>query len=165
LYAKNRFRDVPSLAVSLFACVAASVMVLVPAAVTFPGSSPDLGEIAAVVSLGAIGTALAFFLYFGLIAEAGAGRAALCGYLIPPAALAWGALLLGEKITPAAIAGLALIFAGVALAGGERQVGGAPGAVAETPTEIEIAAAAAAEPKRAPPPNAARRGGRERLRS
>ena len=73
------------------------------------------------MSLGIVGTAVAFVLYFGLIDEAGAGKAALCGYLIPPLALAYGAILLDEEITPAAIGGLVLILIGVALASGERQ--------------------------------------------
>jgi drug/metabolite transporter (DMT)-like permease len=120
MYAKNRFADVPPLAVSLFACIAASLMVLIPALVTLPGSSPDVGEIAAVVSLGVFGTALAFVLYYSLIAETGAGRASLVGYMIPPAALVYGATLLDEKISAASIAGLVLILGGVALAGRQR---------------------------------------------
>src|SRR5205823_8780091 len=108
---------VPPLVMSLFSCTAASLIVLVPAIVTLPGSSPDLGEIAAVVSLGVIGTALAFFLYYSLIVETGAGRASLVGYMIPPIALVYGATLLDEQITPASIVGLVLILGGVALAG------------------------------------------------
>jgi drug/metabolite transporter (DMT)-like permease len=126
MYAKNKLSGagVPPLVVSFFSCLAASLMVLAPAAATLPGSSPDLGEIAAVVSLGVVGTALAFVLYYSLIAETGAGRASLVGYMIPPAALVYGALLLDESITAASIAGLGLILAGVTLAGRER--GAAP---------------------------------------
>ena len=97
---------------------------------TVGANSPDAGEIAAVVALGVVGTAVAFYLYFGLIQEAGAGKAALCGYLIPPLALVYGAVLLDEEVTAAAIAGLVLILAGVALASGERGTGEAPAAVA-----------------------------------
>jgi drug/metabolite transporter (DMT)-like permease len=124
MYAKNRLSGagVPPLVISFFSCTAASLIVLVPAAVTLPGSSPDLGEIAAVVSLGVVGTAVAFVLYYSLIAETGAGRASLVGYMIPPTALAYGALLLDERITVASIAGLVLILAGVSLAGREREV-------------------------------------------
>jgi drug/metabolite transporter (DMT)-like permease len=122
MYAKLRLSGagVPPIVISFFSCLTAALIVAVPALVTLPGTSPDLGEIAAVVSLGVIGTALAFVLYFTLIAETGAGRASLVGYMIPPTALAYGALLLDEKITAAAIAGLVLILGGVALAGGER---------------------------------------------
>jgi drug/metabolite transporter (DMT)-like permease len=123
MYAKKRFTGagVPPLAMSFFSCAAASLMVLPPAIATLPGSHPDLGEIAAVVSLGVVGTALAFVLYYSLIAETGAGRALLVGYMIPSMALAYGAILLDEEITAAAIGGLALILTGVALASGERE--------------------------------------------
>jgi drug/metabolite transporter (DMT)-like permease len=126
LWAKRRFAGVPSLVVSFGACATAAVVTLPPALLTIGENSPDLGEAAAVVSLGVFGTAVAFFLYFTLIAEVGAGRATLCGYLIPPTALAYGALLLDETITAAAIAGLVLILAGVALAGGARGRGLGP---------------------------------------
>ena len=61
-------------------------------------------------------TALAFVIFYKLIAEVGAGRASLVSYLAPGVALLYGALLLDEEITVAAIAGLALILGGVALA-------------------------------------------------
>ena len=41
--------------------------------------------------------------------------------MIPPIALAYGAVLLDEEVTAAAIGGLVLILAGVALAGRERE--------------------------------------------
>jgi drug/metabolite transporter (DMT)-like permease len=133
LYAKKRFagEGVPPLVMSFFSCASAAVMTLPPAVATLPGSSPDLGEIAAVVALGVAGTALAFVLYYTLIAETGAGRALLVGYMIPPVALAYGTVLLDEEVTPAAIAGLVLILAGVTLAGRERE--GRP--AAEAPPE------------------------------
>jgi drug/metabolite transporter (DMT)-like permease len=123
LYAKNRFTGagVPPLVMSFFSCTAASVMTLPVAVATLPGASPDLGEIAAVVSLGVVGTALAFVLYYTLIAETGAGRALLVGYMIPPGALAYGAVLLDEEVTRAAIVGLVAILIGVWLAGRGRE--------------------------------------------
>jgi len=120
MYVRLKFRGVPPLVVSFSACATAAVLTLPAALATLGANSPDGGEIAAVVALGVVGTAIAFYLYFGLIQEAGAGKAALCGYLIPPLALAYGAVLLDEEITPAAIAGLVLILGGVALASGER---------------------------------------------
>jgi drug/metabolite transporter (DMT)-like permease len=119
MYAKNRLSHagVPPIVMSLFSCMAASLMTLPFAAVTIGKNHPDLGEIAAVVSLGVIGTALAFVFYYSLISETGAGRASLVGYAIPPIALAYGATLLGETITVASIVGLILILLGVSFAG------------------------------------------------
>ena len=121
MFIRLKFRGVPPLVVSFGACAVAALLTMPPALATLGSNSPDAGEILAVVSLGIVGTAVAFVLYFGLIDEAGAGKAALCGYLIPPIALAYGAVLLDEEITPAAIAGLVLILIGVSLASGERQ--------------------------------------------
>jgi drug/metabolite transporter (DMT)-like permease len=122
MYAKNRLSGagVPPLVMSFFSCLAASVIVLPFAIATLPSNHPDFGEGAAVVSLGVIGTALAFVLYYSLIAETGAGRASLVGYAIPPIALAYGAVLLSETITVASIVGLVLILLGVGFAGQQR---------------------------------------------
>jgi drug/metabolite transporter (DMT)-like permease len=122
MYAKNRLSHagVPPLVMSFFSCTAASLMTLPFALATIGRNHPDLGEISAVVSLGVIGTALAFVLYYSLITETGAGRASLVGYAIPPVALVYGATLLGETITVASIVGLVLILVGVGIAGGQR---------------------------------------------
>ena len=128
MYAKNRLSHagVPPLVMSFFSCAAASAMTLPFAAVTIGNNHPDLGEVAAVVSLGAIGTALAFVLYYSLISETGAGRASLVGYAIPPIALAYGAVLLGERITAASIIGLVLVLLGVGIAGRRRTASDQP---------------------------------------
>ena len=75
-----------------------------------------------VLVLGAVGTALAFVIFYKLINEVGAGRASLVSYLAPGVALFYGALLLDEAITAAAIAGLVLILGGVAIASRPRRV-------------------------------------------
>jgi drug/metabolite transporter (DMT)-like permease len=128
MYSKTRLSGagVPPLVVSFFSCTAASIITLPFALATIGNNHPDLGEIAAVLSLGVIGTAVAFVLYYSLIAETGAGRASLVGYAIPPIALAYGAILLGETITVASIAGLVLILLGVGIGGQRREREGEP---------------------------------------
>ena len=71
--------------------------------------------------LGVLGTALAFVIYYELIAGVGAARAALVSYLAPGVALFYGAIFLDEAITVAAIVGLVLILAGVAIASRPRR--------------------------------------------
>ena len=73
------------------------------------------------VVLGLVGTGIAYVLFFALIASAGASRSVLVTYMIPPVALVYGAVLLGEPIRWEAIAGLVLILAGVAFAAGKRR--------------------------------------------
>ncbi len=94
----------------------AALLVTLPAGVAqAPGQLPGWKAVASVAVLGVVGTALAYLLFFTLIASAGAAYASLVTYLVPPVALAYGALLLDEQIGAAALAGLALILGGVAL--------------------------------------------------
>ena len=79
---------------------------------------PGWKTIGSVIALGIPGTALAYLLFFGLISGAGAAYTSLVTYLIPPIALAYGAIFLDERFGAAALGGLALILAGVALGSG-----------------------------------------------
>lgn len=96
-----------------------AVLVLPAALLTLP-SAAGADSVAAVLALGVLGTGLAFLLFYGLIAELGAQKASLVGYLTPPFAVAYGVVVLGERVTAAAFAGLALILAGSWLAAGGR---------------------------------------------
>jgi drug/metabolite transporter (DMT)-like permease len=68
------------------------------------------------VTLGALGTGIAFWIFYTLIAEVGAARAAVVAYLAPGFAVGYGAFFLDEPVSGAAIGGLALILAGSWLA-------------------------------------------------
>ncbi len=79
--------------------------------------SPVRGEITAtvvgnVLALALLCSAVAYLLYYRLIADVGPSRALTVTFLIPLFGMLWGALLLGETITPAMIAGCALILGG-----------------------------------------------------
>jgi drug/metabolite transporter (DMT)-like permease len=83
-----------------------------------PHHVPNWKTIGSVVTLGVPGTAFAYLLFFGLIVGAGAAYASLVTYLIPPIALAYGSIFLGEHFGATAFGGLALILGGVALGTG-----------------------------------------------
>ena len=74
--------------------------------------------IMSIVILGVVGTAIAYLLFFEVIRTAGPNYATLVTYLVPPIALAYGAIFLGESFGASAFVALALILAGVALATG-----------------------------------------------
>ena len=102
-----------------FASTAVATLVWLPVGVAqAPAHMPGWKTIGSVLALGIPGTALAYLLFFGLITGAGAAYASLVTYLIPPIALAYGAVFLGERFGAAAFGGLALILAGVALGTG-----------------------------------------------
>jgi drug/metabolite transporter (DMT)-like permease len=118
---KRRYGRLTSIQASFVSISAASLWTLPAAVATAPTETPGLGAVAAVVGLGVIATALAFVIFYTLIAEVGAGRASLVSYLAPGVALFYGAIFLDEEITVAAVAGLALILGGVALASRPRR--------------------------------------------
>jgi drug/metabolite transporter (DMT)-like permease len=95
---------------------AVAALALLPAGLAqAPSEAPGWKAIASVVVLGLVGTALAYLIFFTLIGRAGATYASLVTYLVPPIALAYGAIFLGERFAAAAFGGLALILGGVAL--------------------------------------------------
>jgi drug/metabolite transporter (DMT)-like permease len=102
-----------------FASTAIATLVWLPVGVAqAPAQMPGWKTIGSVLALGIPGTALAYLLFFGLITGAGAAYTSLVTYLIPPIALAYGAIFLDERFGAAAFGGLALILAGVALGTG-----------------------------------------------
>ena len=111
-------RKTPPLVVAL-ASTAVSTIALLPAGVIQAPAEMWHGEtIAAILVLGLVGTAIAYVLFFALIQRAGANYTTLVTYLVPPIALAYGAIFLGEHFGATAFGALALILIGVALATG-----------------------------------------------
>jgi drug/metabolite transporter (DMT)-like permease len=113
---KGRYGRLTSMQTSLVSLSIASLITLPVAVATAPSEMPGLGAVSSLLALGAIGTALAFVIFYKLIAEVGAGRASLVSYLAPGVALFYGAIFRDEAITVAAVGGLVLILGGVALA-------------------------------------------------
>jgi drug/metabolite transporter (DMT)-like permease len=138
---KTTYREVPALTTS-FISVGVGCLLTVPVALaTLPDHAPGLRSVLALAALGPLATGIAFVIFYALIGEVGAARASLVAYLVPPISLAYGALLLDERISAAAIGGLALILAGVALASRGPQATPAPeGAEAAPCVEDEVAA-------------------------
>ncbi len=118
LIAGRYLRGTPPLVVAL-ASTAVSTIAVLPAGVIQAPAGMWHGEtIAAILVLGFVGTAIAYLLFFELIQRAGANYATLVTYLVPPIALAYGAIFLNESFGLTAFAALALILVGVALATG-----------------------------------------------
>jgi len=69
----------------------------------------------AVVGLAVISTAIAFILYYRLIADVGPVKAITTTLLVPVFGMIWGVIFLGEPVTPGRIAGCAIILCGCSL--------------------------------------------------
>jgi drug/metabolite transporter (DMT)-like permease len=66
------------------------------------------------VSLALLSSALAYLIYFRLIARAGATNALIVTFLLPVSAILLGVVLLNEIVDARQLAGMAAIFIGVA---------------------------------------------------
>lgn len=76
--------------------------------------APGLPAILALFGLAALSTALAYVLYFRILATAGATNLMLVTFLVPVSAIGLGTLFLGEALLPRQVAGMALIGTGLA---------------------------------------------------
>jgi drug/metabolite transporter (DMT)-like permease len=121
--ARRHLVGVPALAIAAGSQAAAALWLLLPGGWLWPQVMPPPGAWAAVAALAAPCTALAYLLYFWLIARLGAARAISVTFLIPVFGMAWGYVFLGEAVTPVMLLGCAVVLAGTALASGV--IGGA----------------------------------------
>jgi drug/metabolite transporter (DMT)-like permease len=114
--------DLPSLGV-IASSLALTALVYAPiAAVQLPSSLPSGRVIASIATLALVCTALAFVLFFELIAEGGPVRGNLITYVNPAVAAILGVLVLDERFTVGMGVGFVLVLAGsVAAAGRSRQ--------------------------------------------
>lgn len=98
---------------------AGAALVLLPVAIlTWPDTSISPTAWAAAIVMGLFSTALAYILYFRLIANTGPTNAITVTYLIPLFAMVLGAMVIDEPITASMAVGCAVILLGTALATG-----------------------------------------------
>ena len=114
--AKHSAPGLAPLGVLTAAMIAGSVVLAPFALAALPSETPRAGPLLAAVALGAVSGGLGWFLYYTVLASAGAARAAIALYFVPAFAVFYGVLLLDEPLTAASLAGLVLVVAGSALA-------------------------------------------------
>ena len=136
----RRFRamGVPPLVTAAGQAMAATVllgplMLAVDRPWTLPLPSP--ATLAALAGLASLSTAFAYWLYFRLLAAAGATNLLLVTFLVPVSAILLGVLVLGETLLPKHGLGMALIGFGLAMIDGRlpRALAGAVSARAANP--------------------------------
>jgi drug/metabolite transporter (DMT)-like permease len=80
--------------------------------------TPSTVAVLAILGLAVASTALAYVIYFRLLATSGAVNAALVTFLIPVSAILLGSLILGERLAAQHFAGMALIGCGLLVVDG-----------------------------------------------
>ncbi len=108
-------RGVPSRGVAAGQQIAAAA-VLAPLLLAVPLPAPPSAIVVGnVLAVALLASAVAFLIYFRLIADIGATRALTVTFLIPPFGVLWGWLFLGESLPAGMLAGGGLIVAGTVL--------------------------------------------------
>lgn len=112
----RRLADLPSLGVVSCSLAICAVLYAPVAILQRPAHWPPASVVWAVIALGVICTAIAFLVFFALIAEVGAVRATVITYINPAVAVALGVTLLHEPFTLGVAFGFALVLGGSVLA-------------------------------------------------
>ena len=112
----RRLADLPAITTNTVVLGIAAAGYVVPGLARLPSSAPPAQAVWSVVALGVVCTALAFVLFFALIAEVGPARATVITYVNPAVALTAGVVFLGEPVTAGMVLGFPLILLGSFLA-------------------------------------------------
>ncbi|MBX9842014.1 MAG: DMT family transporter [Xanthobacteraceae bacterium] len=113
----RRLRGVPPIMVASGQLTMSTVLLL-PFVLLFDKPSAFLtasnAALGALIGIALLSSALAYLIYFRLIARAGATNALLVTFLIPVSAILMGIVLLDESLSARQLAGMIAIFIGVA---------------------------------------------------
>jgi drug/metabolite transporter (DMT)-like permease len=109
-FTKKHLTGVPSFANAANSQLFAALLLLPVAAMQWPAAAPPAKAWAVVVPLAVLCSALAYFMYFALIARLGPTKATSVTFVIPAFGMLWGWLFLHEPITLSMMAGFALVL-------------------------------------------------------
>lgn len=107
----RKLNDLPPLGV-VAASMVIAVLLYAPFAPMLWPAHATAGAIASVATLGIVCTAIAFVLFFALIAEVGPARAIVITYINPVVAVILGVIFLHEPLTLGMAIGFPLVIAG-----------------------------------------------------
>jgi drug/metabolite transporter (DMT)-like permease len=108
----RKLQSVQPLGLATAAMVTAAAVLFLPGLLSLPSRPPSMTSSLALLALGVVFTGFTLRLFYGLIVQAGPGRAALAFYLSPGFAMVLGWALLDEAITWTTLLGLGAVVAG-----------------------------------------------------
>jgi drug/metabolite transporter (DMT)-like permease len=112
----RRFKDMPALTVATGQITASTILLLPSLLIDRPWTLPNPSAHAwlAMIALAVFSTALAYIIYFRILASAGATNVMLVTFLVPVSAILLGVAFLNESFTAQALMGMLLIGVGLA---------------------------------------------------
>lgn len=117
-YTARYLRGVEPRAVAAGSMVSATLALLPFALIWWPEQTLPLSSWAAALSLSLLCTAVAYLIFYRLLANVGPSKTITVTFLVPPFGVFWGTLLLGEVLTLQMLAGMATVLLGTLLATG-----------------------------------------------
>ncbi|TBR36767.1 MULTISPECIES: DMT family transporter [Dyella] len=130
-YSRRRLAAVSPLASAAGSQIVAAIVLLPLTVAAWPATSPGASAWGAMLGLGVACTAIAYVMFFQLIARVGAARTMTVLYLIPAFGVLWGWLFLGETFSAAMGLGCIVILAGTALISRPARIGNRNGVQVE----------------------------------
>ncbi|MGO1395413.1 MAG: DMT family transporter [Halomonas sp.] len=115
-YSKTRLGHLPTRVLAAGSSAMSALVLLIPGILLWPSAPISPLAWGNALALAALSTTLAFLLYFGLLASAGATATSTVTFLVPVSALIWGYLLLNETLNLQIIAGMVITLIGTAIA-------------------------------------------------
>lgn len=115
-YSKTRLGHLPTRVLAAGSSAMSALVLLIPGIFLWPSDPISPLAWGNALALATLSTTLAFLLYFGLLASAGATATSTVTFLVPVSALLWGYLLLDEMLTVQIIAGMVITLIGTAIA-------------------------------------------------
>lgn len=117
VYAKRNVSGrLPPLALATGQVLSTSLVLLPIALLTQPLPAPSTltwDVVASLMALGALGTGVAFLIFYTLIERVGATNATMVTYLVPVVAVIAGVVILDERLSLAALAGGVVVVFGI----------------------------------------------------
>ena len=117
-YTRQRLGGVSPLVVAAGSQIVAALLLTPTTLWLWPTRTPHAPAWLAALALAVLCTAVAYVMFFRLIAHIGPARTMTVLYLIPAFGVLWGALFLGEAFTATMAIGCAIILLGTALTTG-----------------------------------------------
>ncbi|PAU73331.1 DMT family transporter [Vreelandella alkaliphila] len=115
-YSKTSLSHLPSRVLAAGSSAMSALVLLVPGLLLWPSEPVSVLAWGNALALAMLSTTLAFLLYFGLLASAGATATSTVTFLIPVSALLWGYLLLDETLSLQVVTGMVITLSGTAIA-------------------------------------------------
>ncbi|MEO7455038.1 MAG: DMT family transporter [Gemmatimonadaceae bacterium] len=115
VFTRMKLGGVPAPALALGQQLGAMVWLTLPAAWQFGSIHATRPAVYSVIALGVLCTAIAYPLYFHLIAAVGPMKTTTVTYLLPMFGSAWGAIFLGETVTRGMMVGMGIVLSSVIL--------------------------------------------------